>query len=51
MSRGLTDCDTYNTYEQDLPEPEEEDFFKEVVENSLRTKRKHHTGKNLKKRH
>ncbi|MBR9692975.1 hypothetical protein GOV07_03535 [Candidatus Woesearchaeota archaeon] len=38
MSRHKSDCDTYNR--EYGPEPEEEDFFKEVVQNSLKTKKK-----------
>ncbi len=38
MGRELSRCDTYDQWEEELPEPEEEDFFREVVANSLRAK-------------
>lgn|GEM_PF-6320596 len=34
----MSDCDTYNRWNESDPEPEEEDFFKEVVANSFKKK-------------
>ncbi len=44
MTRDFTTCETFNDSEQDMPEPETEDFLKEVVENSLKTKKKGYQG-------
>jgi hypothetical protein len=40
MGREMSSCETYSDAEEEKPEPETEDFFKEVVENSLKTKGK-----------
>lgn len=38
--RAKSDCETYMGGVEGVPEPEEEDFFNEVVANSLKTKGK-----------
>ena len=36
MTRETSDCQTFTSAEQGMPEPENEDFFDEVVRNSAR---------------
>jgi hypothetical protein len=42
MARDLSECQTFTDEEEGMPEPETEDFFYEVVPNSLKTKKKVH---------
>ncbi len=42
MGRATSDCQTFSESEQEVPEPETEDFFEEVVQTSLKTKGKGH---------
>ena len=39
MARDMSECETYNPQDERKPELEEEDFFQEVVQNSLKTKK------------
>jgi hypothetical protein len=40
MARDLSECETFTDEEEGMPEPETEDFFYEVVQNSLKAKKK-----------
>jgi|GEM_PF-4535113 len=40
MTRETSECETFSESEEEMPEPETEDFFDEAVQTSLRTKGK-----------
>ncbi len=40
VTRDVSDCETFSDTEEEMPEPETEDFFDEVVQNSLKAKKK-----------
>jgi hypothetical protein len=40
MSRDLSECQTFTESEEEMAEPETEDFLNEVVQNSVKTKKK-----------
>lgn len=40
MAREFSECQTFTDSEQDMDEPETEDFFAETIQNSLKTKKK-----------
>jgi len=44
MTRDFDTCEEFSASEQEMDEPETEDFLKEVVENSLKTKKKGYLG-------
>lgn len=50
MGREMSECETFIDSEEEMPEPETEDFFNEVVQNSLRTKGKGYNRMKLTKK-
>ena len=40
MTRELSDCQTFSSDEEGMPEPETDDFYNEIVQNSLKAKKK-----------
>ncbi len=45
MTRDVSDCETFSDAEEEMPEPETEDFLDEVVQNSLKAKKKEYLRK------